>query len=338
MAVTDAEIVDGLRAARAAGRKVRIAGGGVSATPPRDGAVGVSTVGLRGVLDLRPADFVVTVRAGTPLAELDAALRASGCRLPLRPWDVAGRGTIGGAVAAAADGLTAREGFRWQDLVLGVRAALPSGEVISAGASVVKSVAGFDVPKAMVGSRGTIGVILCLNLRTERVPEQVTALSSALVDHADAAPLVARTDAAGSALRGLVVTPGRAPGSARVDVLLEGGGKAVAAASAPLLVAGFEPVDDPERRWADLTAAASAPPPVGLIRRVGRASRADPVARVGAQRSGGWVADVLRRRVTWLDIAPPESPDAVSAALFDRLRRAFDPDGVVQPGRGFGAP
>ena len=336
--MTEAEILDLLRGARANGCQVRVSGGGVSATPPRDGAVGVSTAGLRGIVDLRPADFVVTVRAGIPLVELGAALRAVGRRLPLRPWDVAGRGTIGGAVAAAADGLTAREGFRWRDVVLGAGAALASGEVVMTGASVVKSVAGFDVPKAWVGSRGTIGVILFLTLRIETVPDRSIALSSPLVSVSDVDVLVALCDALQTPPRGLVVVPGSAPGSARVHVLLEGGSPALETAAATLRSAGFADVDDAAATWAGLTADASAPPPSGLVRRVARCSRGNPVARVGAHRAGGWVADVLRQRVTWLEIAPPPIPDSASAALFERVRRAFDPDGLFQPGRGFGAP
>lgn len=324
-------VLDVLRGARAEGRRVRLSGHGVSAAPARDGAIPLSLSGVRGILDLRPSDLVVTVRAGTPLAEIDAALREVGRRLPLRPWSPVGRGTIGGAVAAAADGLLARDGLRWRDHVLGATLALSSGEIARVGASVVKSVAGFDACKAIVGSGGVFAAILSLDLRIEDVSDGSLAVSREIGREDDVAALVAHLGGVESTLRACAVTPLDGSGAARVDVLLEGGASALGRARAALATVGFREVATAEACWADLTESASAPPPAGAWRRLAPVRRTSPLARVGAEGSPpAWLVDLPRQRRTWIASSPPPPGDAASAALLERVRRAFDPDGLFQ--------
>lgn len=338
---TEDDVADALRTADRERGAVRVVGAGTSAVPARDGAVTLSTTSLTGVEDLRPDDGVVTVRAGTPLTVVATRLAAAGRRLPLRHWDPTGRATIGGAVAAGADGLTAREGFRTRDLVLGARLVTGDGQRVRVGASVVKSVAGFDVARMLAGSRGVLGVITCLDLRIETLPESDRAWTCADVRAASVAEIVARIDAYSVAPRGLVVTPGAAAGTCTIDVRYEGPSAALdAVARAPWMAEFGEIAAD--RRWTELTALASAPPPPGLVRRAARSGRDGNLARNVANRVDGWLIDVLRNRVTWIEIAPRPAesgdPHDPSAALAERVRRAFDPRDVLQPGRGWGAP
>lgn len=312
---------------------VRLSGRGTSALPPRDGAVGVSLGGLRGITDFRPEDLVVSALAGTTLREIDAALRELGRRLPLRPFDE-GQGTIGGAVAAAADGLAAREGFRWRDVVLGLRAVPGDGDAVRVGAAVVKSVAGWDVARALVGSRGTLAAITEVTFRVEPIPETTVAWTRCC--DADARAAVAAADGLPFAPRGLVVSSSEQGIS--VDALLEGPAAAVETAGRRLACAGFERTDDAEGRWAALTRRASAPAPAGSTRHARVASRVNPLDGVPP----GAVADVLRQRVTWIAVGDGRVGDdgaaeAATTRLFDRLRGAFRAE-RFQPGRGFGAP
>jgi glycolate oxidase FAD binding subunit len=345
----ETRIADAVRAARRDVRRLRVRGGGTSAVPAGDGATDLSVAALRGVLDLRPVDLVLTVLAGTPLADVTGALREVGRRLPLEPWAPPGA-TVGGAVAAAADGLVARDGARWRDCVLGVTAVLGTGELVSVGAAVVKSVAGYDITKALVGSRGTFAVLTRLHLRLDAVPAASVVLTSPLLERRDVAAIVAALDALPWPVAGIVVVPEGAPGGCRLHARFDGAVAAVAAAALRLESAGFLPAVDGTALWAGLTAHAAEPAPVGRVRRVAPCSRRDPFARRdavgrasasahdGANPGDGWVADLLRGRVTWLDPAPAPAPDPATVALFERLRRAFDPDAVLAPGRGFGAP
>lgn len=331
------EIGDAIRGAPAGAGRLRIAGGGCVAIPPRDGGLRLTTTRCRGIVAIRPDDLTATVRAGTPLQELDAALRAAGRRLPMRSWAPDPRATIGGAIAAGADGIVAREGFRWRDAVLGVTAVLGTGAVVRVGASVVKSVAGYDVPKLLVGSRGTFAVIAELTVRIEGIPQVSAAIQLRDCAPDQVASNVANLVALPHAPVGLVMTPGVAAGTVTIDCLFEGRNRAIRAAIGGLPRGAWTEVADAGARWDALTAAASAPPPSGLVRRVAAARPEWPFTPALPTRSGGWLVDVLRGRATWVS-APPTAPnDDPSAAVRDRIRAAFDPEHRFQPGRGWGA-
>jgi glycolate oxidase FAD binding subunit len=117
------------------------------------------------------------VRAGTPLSELRAAVRAGGWELPL---DAPGAGaTVGGVLAAAAVGPRAQGFGLPRDLVLGLEVALASGERTRCGGRVVKNVTGYDLNKLYTGSFGTLGVIEGAWLRLRPLPERTAVLEAA---------------------------------------------------------------------------------------------------------------------------------------------------------------
>jgi glycolate oxidase FAD binding subunit len=130
----------------------------------------ISFARMNGVIDYAPDDLTVKVQAGLTLASLSGTLAPHRQLLPLDPLEGGGR-TVGGVVATGASGpLRFRYGSA-RDLLLGVRFVQADGTVTWGGANVVKSVTGYDVPKLMVGSLGTLGLIVEMTLRLHPLPE-----------------------------------------------------------------------------------------------------------------------------------------------------------------------
>jgi glycolate oxidase FAD binding subunit len=136
--------------------------------PVRGAQVELSCVGLVGIDELDAADGVIRVGAGTPLAEIERAVRPHGWQLPLDP---PGQGTtVGGTLASAAAG-PRRLGFgAARDCVLGLDTVLACGDRTRCGGRVVKNVTGYDLAKLYVGSLGTLGVIERAWLRLRPAP------------------------------------------------------------------------------------------------------------------------------------------------------------------------
>jgi glycolate oxidase FAD binding subunit len=119
----------------------------------------VETMRLAGITDYEPADYVVAVRAGTRLRDLQAELGKHQQWLPIDPPGEEAA-TIGGLIAANRNGPRRLLYGSIRDLLIGIRVALPTGEVIKAGGKVVKNVAGYDLTKLFIGSLGAVGVIV----------------------------------------------------------------------------------------------------------------------------------------------------------------------------------
>lgn len=159
----------------AAQRRLRIvlAGGRTKmalGAPPEALDAVVETTGLGRIVEHAPSDQIVIAEAGLRLANLQAALAPHGQRLALDPpWPE--RATVGGIVAANAFGpLRARYGSV-RDLLIGISFVRADGTIARGGGKVVKNVAGFDLPKLMVGSLGTLGMIATATFRLHPVPE-----------------------------------------------------------------------------------------------------------------------------------------------------------------------
>ena len=124
---------------------------------------------LRGISSYEPTELVVTVRAGTPLAELEAALAAQGQCLAFEPprlGDLAlGGGTVGGMVAAGLSGPSRAAVGGVRDYVLGATLLNGRAEVLSFGGQVMKNVAGYDVSRVLAGSMGVLGVLCEVSLK-----------------------------------------------------------------------------------------------------------------------------------------------------------------------------
>ena len=149
---------------------------------PRRYEIAFSTEGMTRMLEYQPADLTCRVEAGMRLTDLQATLAAQGQRLPLDPPRPE-RATVGGMVAANANGLGRARYGTVRDWVIGIAVAYPSGKVARAGGKVVKNVAGYDLMKLHIGALGTLGVVAEVNFKVQARPEaQATVLG-----HFDAA-------------------------------------------------------------------------------------------------------------------------------------------------------
>jgi glycolate oxidase FAD binding subunit len=170
-------LIEQVRAARADGTRLDIRGGGTKAwygEAPQ--GVPLDVTGLRGISSYEPTELVVTVRAGTPLAELEAALAEKGQCLPFEPPRFADTGTVGGMVAAGLAGPARAAVGGVRDYVLGASLLNGRAEVLSFGGQVMKNVAGYDVARLLAGSLGTLGVICEVSLKVLPVPVARTTL------------------------------------------------------------------------------------------------------------------------------------------------------------------
>jgi glycolate oxidase FAD binding subunit len=125
---------------------------------------------LAGISAFEPSELVVTVRAGTPLAELEAALADAGQCLAFEPPRFGAGGTVGGMVAAGLAGPSRAAVGGVRDYVLGATMLNGKGEVLSFGGQVMKNVAGYDVSRLLAGSMGVLGVICEVSLKVLPLP------------------------------------------------------------------------------------------------------------------------------------------------------------------------
>ncbi len=153
---------------------------------PRSLDTVVRMTALDAVVDYTPEDQTITVEAGITLAELDRVLEQHGQMLPL---DVADRtrSTVGGLVATNAYGRRRQRYGTAKDLIVGVGIVRPDGVRARGGGKVVKNVAGFDLPKLMVGSLGTLGAIATVTFRLYPIAQTTRAAALTFEDANDVA-------------------------------------------------------------------------------------------------------------------------------------------------------
>ena len=120
---------------------------------------------IQGVVHYEPTELVVTVRAGTRLAELESRLAQSGQMLPFEPPALGEGATIGGTIACGLSGPSRPYRGAARDFVLGVRCINGKGETLRFGGEVMKNVAGYDVSRLMVGAMGTLGILTEISLK-----------------------------------------------------------------------------------------------------------------------------------------------------------------------------
>lgn len=141
---------------------------------------------LTGVVEYDPGEFTITVRAGTPLAELETLLASNGQSLPFDPPRAAAGATVGGTLAA---GLSGSGRFRYgglRDFVIGVVFVDGEGRRVRGGGKVVKNAAGFDLPKLFAGSLGRLGVMVEVTFKVFPFPRARTTVRLSARDLDDA--------------------------------------------------------------------------------------------------------------------------------------------------------
>ena len=358
--------------------------------PPRVDLV-IDTSRQTGITDYTPADYVVAVRAGTRFRDLQAELRAHGQWLPLDPPG-AEAATIGGLVAANRNGPRRLLWGSIRDLLLGVRVALPTGEVIKAGGKVVKNVAGYDLTKLFIGSLGSVGVITEATFKISPHPGEGLTILAAVPDAAAAHALTtavlrsyllpsaleaanppalrrlagaAGIDPPGGAWGVLLLAEGlpesrarhvsemRTLAAGRLEVL-EGAAhealwRAVSEFPSPAAHPGgvIGRAGGPIARWIDLVRALEAGQgSAGTVEVLAHAGSGLLYAACAAD-GGAAVAGVLGRAAeeaggyAAVEAAPPALKARLSIwgtppgglELMRRLRRAYDPRGIMVPGR-----
>ena len=170
---TLAEATEALRRADQDRERVLFLGGGTELSlgaPPAGVDVVLGTERLERVVEHAPLDQIVIVEAGVRLSSLQGTLAGSGQMLALdAPW--AARATLGGLVATNAFGPLRTRYGSVRDLIIGISIVRADGTEARAGGKVVKNVAGFDLPKLMVGSLGTLGFISTVTFRLHPRPE-----------------------------------------------------------------------------------------------------------------------------------------------------------------------
>ncbi|SFB08745.1 glycolate oxidase FAD binding subunit [Rhizobium sp. NFR07] len=173
-----------IRNAAADGKHLSICGGntrGLARLPARSGNVEpISARSLSGMVDYDPAEMVMTVKAGTPVAQVEQALAANRQMMAFEPMDHRGilgphgnpsvEPTIGGVFAANVSGPRRFVAGAARDSLLGIRFVNGRGEIIRAGGRVMKNVTGLDLVKLLAGSQGTLGFLTEVTFRVLPVP------------------------------------------------------------------------------------------------------------------------------------------------------------------------
>ncbi len=125
----------------------------------------LDVTGHRGIVSYEPTELVITARAGTPLADLEATLTERGQMLGFEPPWFGEAATLGGTIACGFSGPRRPYAGAARDHVLGTRIINGKGEILHFGGEVMKNVAGYDVSRLMVGALGTLGVLLEISLK-----------------------------------------------------------------------------------------------------------------------------------------------------------------------------
>ena len=169
--------------ARDNGQKLNIVGGGTKAflgrNPDPDAAT-LSVAEHTGIVEYHPVELVLTVRAGTPIKDIEAALAEHGQALHFEPPRVGEAATIGGTLACNLSGPARPWAGSIRDQVLGIRLLNGKGEHLRFGGQVMKNVAGYDVARLQAGAMGTLGVITEISLKVMPRPAATATLVEAM--------------------------------------------------------------------------------------------------------------------------------------------------------------
>jgi glycolate oxidase FAD binding subunit len=200
-----AEVGEAMRWALAGGKALELVGRGSKRAIGRAAQwdATLDLAGLSGVTLYEPEELVLSAKAGTPLAEIETAVAASGQELAFEPMDYgpllgvpAGAGSIGGVLAANLSGPRRIKAGAARDHFLGVNAVSGRGETFKSGGRVVKNVTGYDLCKLIAGSWGTLAAMTDITIKT--LPRAETEETILIIGLDDAAAVKAMAAAVGS--------------------------------------------------------------------------------------------------------------------------------------------
>ena len=341
--VLQAKIYDAL----AQGTRLQIEGGGSKSFYGQTitGEV-LSTQRHRGIISYESTELVLTARGGTPLSEVETALARHNQMLPFEPPHFGEAATLGGTIACGFSGPRRPYVGAARDYVLGCRVLTGKGDVLHFGGEVMKNVAGYDVARLMTGAMGTLGVLLDISLKI--LPQPANEVTLGLTMSPDEA-LQAMNHWAGQPV----------PLSAAVhdgsSLMLRLSGAASAVAHAQQLIGG-ELLPNSGDYWRSIRehthpffndtrplwrlSLVPAHPPLKLegdtlldwggAQRWMLSNESPEVIRHAVEEAGGH-ATLFRPHEVNTDIFQP-LPGSLKQ-LHQRLKHAFDPDGILNPGR-----
>jgi len=185
------QLTDRVRAAAANKTPLRLRGGGSKDFYGQSLQGDVLDLrGYNGILSYEPSELVITVRSGTLLRDVQAALTEKGQCLAFEPPHFGPRATVGGMVAAGLAGPARANVGSVRDFVLGVKLLNGKGEHLTFGGQVMKNVAGYDVSRLMAGSLGSLGVITEVSLKVLPIAAGEVTLACAGVSQQQAITLL----------------------------------------------------------------------------------------------------------------------------------------------------
>ena len=187
----------------------------------------LSVAGLSGITLYDPGALTLVARAGTPLAEVEAALAAENQRLAFEPMDhrglmaTDGAPTLGALFAANISGPRRIQAGAARDFLLGVRFVDGAGRIVKNGGRVMKNVTGYDLVKLMAGAHGTLGVLSEVALKVLPCPETEASLEIAVADPAAAVRALSAALGAPFEVTGAAHDPARGVALLRIEGFAE---------------------------------------------------------------------------------------------------------------------
>ena len=330
-------------------RPLRIRGGGTKdfyGNEPRGEILDASA--HVGIVDYEPTELVVSVRSGTLLCDLEKTLSAQGQFLAFEPPHFGPAATIGGCVAAGLSGPRRASAGSVRDFILGAKVIDGRGDLLAFGGQVMKNVAGYDVSRLLTGSLGTLGLILEVSLKVLPRPPAETTLTLEMpqgralenLNRWAGQPLPISASSWRDGELSLRLSGAKSAIAAAAEKL---GGETLASDAAARFWAGIREQTDPffsggAPLWR-LSVPSHAPavelPGEQLLEwggalRWSRTGAEAAVVRAAAARAGGH-ATLFRAHDRSQGAFSPLPP--VLARLHRELKNAFDPAGILNPGR-----
>lgn len=340
---------DQIRAAAADRRALRIRGGGTKDFYGNEARGDLlDTRSHAGVVAYEPTELVMTARCGSLLADLHEALSRQGQFLPFEPPSFGPGATIGGCVAAGLSGPRRASAGALRDFILGATILDGRGQRLAFGGQVMKNVAGYDVSRLLAGSLGTLGLILEISLKV--LPRPVAELTLALdmpqsqalenMNRWAGQPLPISATAWRDGALGLRLS---GPQSALEAAALKLGGERREQGAAARYWSGIREQSDPFFAPGAPLWRLSLPPRTAPIELPGEQliewggalrwlkSKADAATVRAAAAGAGGHATLFRADDKPAGAFAPLSREL--ARLHRELKSAFDPAGVLNPGR-----
>jgi glycolate oxidase FAD binding subunit len=338
-----------IREAAARGAALRLRGGGTKdfyGNAPR-GEV-FDTRAYAGIVAYEPTELVVTARCGTSLLELEKTLQEKNQFLPFEPPHFGPAATVGGCVAAGLSGPRRAAAGALRDFLLGTKLIDGRGNVLAFGGQVMKNVAGYDVSRLLAGSLGTLGLIAEVSIKVlPRPPVEATLRLRMTEERAIEAlnrwagqPLPVSASAWHDGDLGVRLSGAQAGVRAAAAKI---GGDEVPQAQAAAFWEGIREHSDPFFAGEEPLWRIAVPPATSPLRLPGRqliewsaslrwlksTARAE-VIREAAQRARGHATLFRAERRAGEAFSPL---DPVQMRLHRELKAAFDPAGILNPGR-----